>query len=426
MKLSTPTLAAYAAPALPLAALFLPLHVHLAPWWAAERGVSLAALGAVLLTVRLLDALTDPVMGWLSDARALGIGRRGWIAMGVPVIVLAAIALLRPPEDAGIAWFAGFMALMTLGWTMASVPYLALGAEISPSYAERARITVWRESAGLVGTVVALIAIDRTGLGSVALGVAVALPLAVGWLAGRLAEPAPGSHTPSLGAMFGVILRDRVFLRLLAGFLVNGAANGLPPALFLFYVGAVIEAPDMMAGLLLLTYFVAAILGSTLWSRGARTISKHRLWCLAMLGACAAFLPAAFLGPGDIWAFAAISAVTGLFLGADLALPPAIQADVVDRETARSGARGTASFFAIWAVASKAALALSAGLAYLTLDAAGFTATGPNETGALTVLALLYAAAPVALKLLAVGIMWGFPLGRVEHAALRTRIEAAR
>ncbi|MEM8741663.1 MAG: MFS transporter, partial [Pseudomonadota bacterium] len=130
-------LAAYAAPALPLAALLLPQHVHLGPFWAAERGLDLAAIGAVLIAVRLLDAVTDPLMGWLSDRQVLGLGRSGWLALGVPVIVLAAWALMRPPDEAGLAWFAGFMALMTLGWTMATVPYLALGAELTSEYAER-------------------------------------------------------------------------------------------------------------------------------------------------------------------------------------------------------------------------------------------------------------------------------------------------
>ncbi|MEM8742573.1 MAG: MFS transporter [Pseudomonadota bacterium] len=310
----------------------------------------------------------------------------------------------------------------------ATVPYLALGAELTSEYAERARVTVWRESAGLIGTIATLILIAQAGLGAVALAVVILLPGAVLWLRARVGPrrmPAALRPVQSLPAMLRTILGDRVFLRLLAAFLVNGAANGLPPALFLFYVGSVLEVPATTAGVLLVVYFIAAVLGSTLWSRGARHISKHRLWCLAMLGASAAFLPAAFLGPGDVEIFVAISVLTGLFLGADLALPPAIQADVVDRETARSGFGGTASFFAIWAVAQKAALALSGGLAYLALDAAAFQATGLNDADALGALALLYAAAPVALKLVAIAIMWRFPLDRAAHRAALERIAAA-
>lgn len=424
-RLSPARLLAYAAPALPLAALFLPMQVHLAPEWAASGRVDIGALGAVLIAVRLFDAITDPLMGWLSDRRVLGLGRRGWLLLSVPLILGGALALMRPPDGAGLLWFGGFLTLMTLGWTMASVPWLALGAELTPGYAERARVTVWRETAGLIGTVAALVLIALAGLPVLALELVAVLPVAAAWGALGLREPpAPRVRTPGPGALCGRFMRDPLFRRLLVAWLVNGAANGLPPALFLFYADAVLGVEEAAAGALLLVYFAAAIAGGWLWSRGARRIPKHRLWCLGMLGASAAFLPVLALGPGDVAAFAVVSAVTGLFLGADLALPPAIQADVADRETARSGARGTASAFALWAVASKAALALSGGLAFLALDAAGFQPGAQNAPAALSALSGLYAGAPVALKLIAVGIMWTFPLGPEAQADLRARIEA--
>ncbi|MEL6235373.1 MAG: MFS transporter, partial [Pseudomonadota bacterium] len=55
----------------------------------------------------------------------------------------------------------------------------------------------------------------------------------------------------------------------------------------------------------------------------------------------------------------------------------------------------------------------------------GFQAIGPNGAEALGALALLYAAAPVALKLVAIAIMWRFPLDRAAHRAALERIAAA-
>ena len=74
------TLAAYAAPALPLGMLYFPVYVYLPPFYA-SRGVDLAALGAILLGARLLDAVTDPAMGVLSDRMTTRWGRRRpWLA----------------------------------------------------------------------------------------------------------------------------------------------------------------------------------------------------------------------------------------------------------------------------------------------------------------------------------------------------------
>ncbi|MEO0718835.1 MAG: MFS transporter, partial [Pseudomonadota bacterium] len=72
---STGTAAAYAAPNLALAALNFPIFVYLAPFYASERGLSLEALGLILVSARLLDAISDPLMGILSDRWTTRFGR---------------------------------------------------------------------------------------------------------------------------------------------------------------------------------------------------------------------------------------------------------------------------------------------------------------------------------------------------------------
>jgi Na+/melibiose symporter-like transporter len=220
-------------------------------------------------------------------------------------------------------------------------------------------------------------------------------------------------------------LANRPFLRLLAAWFVNGAANALPAALFLFFVEHRLESPDW-AGPLLIVYFVAAIMGAPIWSRFADRWAKHKVWSVAMLYAGAVFLWALALGPGDVWAFAAISFLSGLALGADLSLPPAMQADVVDADTAETGEQRTGAYFAVWSVATKTAQAAAGGAALLALDVVGFDAAREdNDATALWALALLYAAAPVVLKLGAVALIWRFPIDKAAQEDLRRRIEGA-
>ncbi len=429
LRPSLRAVAAYAAPAAPLAALYFPVYVYVPPFYAAEQGVGLAALGAVVLAVRLLDAVTDPLMGWLSDRTPARFGRRKpWLALAAPLVIASVWMLLVPPAGAGLAHAGLWLAALTLSWTIAMTPWMAWGAELDGDYAGRARVTAWRETTGLVGTVVAVILYNAAedaaaGLRAVALFVAVALPLAT--LAALALAPEPRDHSRasvSMGEGWRAMRGNAPFRRLLAAYLLNGAANGLPAGLFLFFIGDVLQEPG--AGWLLLLYFVCAIAGAPFWARLAARHPKHRVWGWAMLWACAVFAVVPFLGPGDVWAFAAVCALTGVALGADLSLPPAIQADVVDLDTAASGSQRTGLFFAIWSVATKAALAASGGAALAALGAAGFAAGGPNGPEALLALGLLYAAAPVALKLAAVALMWRFPLDRAAHDALRARIEA--
>ncbi|MEM9784786.1 MAG: MFS transporter, partial [Pseudomonadota bacterium] len=209
------------------------------------------------------------------------------------------------------------------------------------------------------------------------------------------------------------------FRRLIAAWFVNGAANALPASLFLFFVNDRLQAPDQ-SGLLFLLYFVSAILGIPFWNWAAGRGMKHRVWGGAMVYASAVFAIVLFLEPGNVTAFAVITVLTGLAFGADLALPPAIQADVIAADTAETGAKRAGIFFALWQVATKTALAVTSGLAYVALEVAGFQAGAgaDNSETALTTLTLLYAGAPIVLKLLAVGIMWRFDLDRERLQAM--------
>ena len=75
-------------------------------------------------------------------------------------------------------------------------------------------------------------------------------------------------------------------------------------------------------------------------------------------------------------AFAAICVLSGASLGADLAIPASMQADVIDLDRVVSGRRRTAFFFALWSMASKLALAMAVGIAFPVLGAIGFTPDG--------------------------------------------------
>jgi len=425
-------LALYGAPGLPLAVLLLPLYVTLPTYYAKDLGVGFAAVGAALLAARLWDVVTDPVIGLLSDRTPGRIGRRKpWMLAGVPLVVLAVWLLFAPPFGVSALHLLVWTVVLYLGGTMILLPYSAWGAELSPDYHERSRIAAAREVSVVLGTVLALGVPALIGLERVAVMEATAwvltglLPLGV--LAAVLALPdAPLRREAGALARPGrirLLWRNRPFRLLIGAYFINGVAYGLPATLFLLYVEEVLRAPDW-AWPLLGIYFASAVLGVPLWLRLSRRIGKHAAWRLAMALAAATFWIAMLLGEGDVYAFLALCIVTGLPLGAELALPPAMQADVVDLDTLRSGRRRAGLFFAAWGVATKVPLALAVGIAFPLLDLAGFSQDGgaqPPE--ALWALAALYSLVPVAIKLLAIHILRDYPIDAAEqrriHEAIR-------
>lgn len=434
-RLSSRQLLFYALPALPLAALTLPLYILLPAYYAETAGLSVATVGTVLLLVRVFDAVNDPVIGWLADRWNPRFGRRRAVfALSLPLTALAAIMLFDPPADAGAAYLFAWGVLLSIGYTASLLPYSAWGAELAGDYTERSRVAGWREGFTLAGTLIAIalpfaIGLAKPngidGLNVLGFGVAAALVAFGGLTVAVLPEPQNRSRARMrLGDGLRRMASNRPFLRLIAAFLINGLANGIPATLFLYYVSDRLGAPQMRGPLLFL-YFLAGVAGTPLAVRMAARFGKHRAWSMAMLFACAVFALVPAIPEGGVWLFAVVCVLTGLALGFDLSLPSAIQADVIDVDTDASGEQRSGFYFAMWSLATKLALALAVGLAFPLIGLFGFSAEAgaENPPGALFALAASYAWLPVAFKLAAVALMWNFPLDRDAQRALRRRIE---
>jgi Na+/melibiose symporter-like transporter len=423
----------YIAPALPLAMLGLPLNIYLPAFWAGAMGLPIGVVGLVLTSVRLLDIVFDPTIGRLSDRMHGRFGRRRpFIAAALPAGVLGGLALFFPPKGAGEIYLFCAYAALTLAWSLISLPWQAWGAELSDDYAERTRIVGWRETGTLLGVVLsavlpAALRISDPGITLHVIAIVAFILAAPAILALLLLVPETDHPKAAFQGGLGPALRsawaNKPFRHLLAAWTVNGVANGMPAALFLLLCRDILQAPRA-AGPILLVYFLSGIVGMPLWNLVAPRFGKHRVWSIAMLTTCIFFLPVMLLGPGDVPAFLAICVISGFCFGADLALPPSMQADVVDLDQLNTGEHRAGLFFAAWTMAQKAGNALAVGIAFGVLGLVGFTEKGPNTPHQIFVLAALYCLVPVMLKLTAVGMVWRFPITPAEQGRIRAELAA--
>ena len=415
-------LAAYGALGLPLAMAALPIYVHVPKFYADTLGLSLAGVGAILLAARIVDAVQDPFFGWWSDrVRARGASRWAFVGAGAPLLALGMAGLFNPPAagSAGLAaWLVANLVLVYSAFSLVTVSYQAHGAEISDDVAERTRVTAWREGFALAGVFLAAALPEalrqsmgeREGFARFALLFA---PLVVvgAWLTIRGSPPAhsrlPPAGTAALGS-FTIPLANASFRRLLAVFVLNGIAAAIPATLVLFFIEEVVGRPEL-APAFLIAYFAAGAAGLPLWVWLSRRIGKGRSWLAAMALSIAAFVWAFFVGPGDVAAYFAICLLSGVGLGADLALPPSLLADVIDEDEARGAGRNEGAYFGLWSLTTKLNLALAAGIALPLLQGFGFSPGGANSPQALLVLAAVYALLPCALKVLAALALAGSP-----------------
>ena len=220
-----------------------------------------------------------------------------------------------------------------------------------------------------------------------------------------------------------IMLANKPYMRILGSYFANGLANAFPITLMFFYVKQVIERPDWTA-IFLAAYFVAAIAGTPVWLWISGRLGKHLAWRYGLILAILAFAIIPFLGSGDTIAFLAVTLIAGFTLGADLAMPASMLADAVDQDTLESGKQRTGIYFAVWGMAAKAAAALVVGGSLTLLDAVGFVPDMYNHPEAILVLALLFGACPVGFKLIALAIVWKYPLTADRQAELRSALSA--
>jgi glycoside/pentoside/hexuronide:cation symporter, GPH family len=418
-------LAAYGALGLPLAMAALPIYVHVPKFYADTLGLSLAGVGGILLIARIFDAVQDPLLGWWSDRRRANGGTRWpFVAWGTLFMAMGMWGLFNPPQASAATlswWLVANLLVVYTAFSMVTVSYQAHGAEVTDDVAERTRVTAWREGFSLLGVFLAAAlpevlkqsSGEREAFAQFSL-VFAPLALVAAVITIRGSPPAHGKAPPAHSAIFGAFtlpLKNRLFRKLLVVFVLNGIAASVPATLVLFFIEDVVRRPDLTA-VFLIAYFAAGAMGLPFWVWLSKRIGKGKSWFAAMIVSIVAFVWAFLLGPDSVAAYFTICVLSGVGLGADLALPPSILADVIDEDEKAGSGRNEGAYFGLWALTTKMNLAVSAGIALPLLGAFGYVPKAANSGESLFVLSAVYALLPCVLKLLAAVALWLSPFFR--------------
>lgn len=434
----------YGFPSLPLASLYFSIYVLLGEFYFDNYGLSLSIIGSTFIIIRLIDAFSDPIMGYISDNFISKYGKRKpWVIIGGTIFVFSTWFLFVPIfNSVGFNYFFFWLLMATIGWTVAYAPYYAMGAELSMDYLERSNVTFCRELFTILGIVIASLLysfsfdfeynIFRNGISSKEGLIQICIFSSFVFLFSMILflflhkdknELSNNKNNNfNIFEIFSSLQKQELMRKLLFSHFINGLANGLPPALFVFFVNSILKSPEL-TGFLLFLYFLGALMGVPLWVFLSSKYDKHRVWCCAMIYACFIFMFVLFLEEGDLTLFVVICIFSGLALSADLAIPSSIQADIIDLEFLKTGKRLTAQFFAFWGVVSKAAIALSTGIALILLDIIGFKSGNNNSTFVLFWLSFIYGGLPIILKIVSIYLMWDFKLDRKAHAEILLKLK---
>ena len=429
---------AYSAPALPLAAFGIMFYVFLPKFYSDVVGIDVRTLGLIILLSRVWDAVSDPLIGSLSDQTQSRYGRRlVWLrASAIPLIVVFILLSSTPKSlsnTAAIIWLAVGTFLFFLSWTSFTIPYEALGTELVDDYDQRTRLYAVRQGGVVLGTLLSSVLpalfdqvpafrnffpSERERIFATSIFFALLFAVAsFACVTTIVEEPKKIPRTSgSLKRALASAFKNKPFLILLTSYTVSGFGSALPATLIFYYVQYVLGSTH--APLFLLLYFTVGFVFLPLWVKLSTLFGKKEAWIASMMVNTCAFIGVLFLGRGDGFLYGLLVALSAVGYGGTLAIPYAMQADVLDLEEFERGSRREGEFIGLWSICSKLSAALGAGVALPILGLVGYIPNVEQSSTTVLTISILYAGVPCVCNLVAAAITLKYPIDRLKHQAI--------
>ena len=401
--------------------------IMLPAFFAEVHGFEIAVIGIFIFLSKLIDITTDPLVGWLNDKNFFS--RKIYLILGG---ILSGVALtqLFLTEDIDqeillLIW----LSILYLGWTLFQIPYLSIGYDLEKNYFLRTKLSATREFFILLGLFCSLgipmfFSISNEKL----LENIVLISLLFGLLGLVLfCSLIPENRKINKKKIkFKKIIQNLKknihFSRIFFVLVVNNLANVFPMVLFAFFITYVLGGDDSNRQTTLFFYFLFAIIGVPFWTIISKKYGKKEVWCLSLFLSAFFFLLIFFLENGNFLFFIIISCITGFCLGADLIIPPSIQADITDLHRGKFGEDISGVFFSIITFLNKFAFAVVSIFVFGIMGVLDFDTDDEINTNVRLFIIISYALAPILLKLLAAYLLINFKLKENELQKIQKKI----
>ena len=398
-------------------------------------GASLA--GIAILIGKFWDAVTDPMMGYISDRTRSRWGRRRpYLLFGALPLLLAMWYFFSAPDytsaqTAGFLWATFALCLLNTAYTVVNIPYGSLTPEITKDYQERTSLNGFRFSFAVIGTILGAAVVipivnlagnPHTGYSLVGLlfGVIMAATILTTFFSVREAshkdEPRPKTK---FFETFLVVFKNKTYMRLVAVYTLNLTGITFVQTMLVYYFKYIYKN-EAMTTIALLLLLGVAMLCVPLSVLVAKRIGKKRTYQLALgilvVSCLAIFFFAHTLGM--IFTFC-VMVFAGVGIGFGYVPPFAMLPDVVEVDAIQTKSRKEGAYYGMWTFFSKIGVALAAALSGIFLGFAKFVPNVVDQAGsALFTIRLMIGPAPALIFLLGILLIQPYPLDEQHYDAI--------
>jgi len=419
-------------------------------------GLPARTAGLIMMAVGIFDAVTDPIMGFLSDKMRVRFGtRRGGLLISAPLIVVSLFLAFYPytNPDTTIRFLTVLVSYIffTAVQTTVMIPYFSLSSEMTEDYTERARMTTVRLGFSIFSSIICVavpgIIVNsfdgNTGYIAMSLifGTFFMLCVAVTGLFAKEGIPAPKKAEPFIVKDFFRPFKVKSFRQYLWLFLCCQMTMAIMSALFFFYVDFYFCAETTASGegnivgmLGAAIMFSMQIVALPVYMVLIRKVSKTAVYILGSV-IWIVSAPLLLLIPPDtnpVYLYV-LAAVMGFGISGPGLIPHAIFGDVVDVGHLQFGTRVAGAFSGIANFFNKISQAIGLAVVMGIIGLAGFIEQDISEGAARVVaqpysaqmaIVLLMSFAPLVFMTFGCIVCTKYRLNKVRHAQVLAAIES--
>ena len=416
----------YSLPAFSFAIPTFPVMIMLPAFFAEVHNFDIAIIGTYIFLAKIIDIASDPIVGWINDRKILN--RKVLIILGSVLCSIGLYKLFIQKQIDYDAYLLVWISVLYLGWTLFQIPYLSIGYDLEKDYFLRTKLSANRELFILFGLFFSLgfpmfFNFSNAELLSLIVYIAIFSGfIGVLVMLNKIPDNRKTNKDVELKSVFKNLKNNNLLVRLMFAWFVNSLAKVFPMILFSFYVSYVLGGNDSDRQVVLFYYFLFAILGVPFWTYLSKRFGKKRTWVTSLILSAFFFIFVLFLSKGDIHFFIIISCITGFCLGADLIIPPSIQADLSDVHLNKFKEDISGILFSLITFFNKLSFAVASLFVFSILSYLNFEANEEINPETKIFIICSYALTPILLKCLSSFILMSFRITEMDLKKIQKKI----
>ncbi|MEO0575562.1 MAG: MFS transporter [Pseudomonadota bacterium] len=415
-------------------------------------GISAGLAGTLLLVTKLYDAVTDPIMGSISDRTIHRWGpRRPYVLYGAIAMGLSfALFFNLPSLDGAMLLIATVVALLLYStcYTVFAVPYLAMPPSVAPTYDARAQLMSFRVAFLIVGVLIGSVGgpkiVEFGGDGAdgfALLGICIgALATVAGLVAffgtTNVTETIETQEGPSGGLLRGAhaamgnvvaVFANAPFRLLTIVKLLQLAVLAVALACTPYFFSLVLERSTGDIGKYLSVFSLTGLVSLIFWRFAIARFGKRNIYIFSIAGYGVGMLSWLLWQPGEAEVFFYLrAAIIGCLSNGTLLCALSLLPDTMEYDQLASGENRGGVMSGVFTTVEKLAGAVGPFIVGIALQASGLIPGAAPEAqpdSAVNAVHLSFALVPAILCFAAIPVLWRYRLGASELVAMR---EASR